>query len=383
MPDLSYITDCKPDRFNLSSSTPVMKAVVTIGNGGYDMLEYRDVPIPQLRPGEVLIQVLAAGMNNTEINTRLGWYSDSVTKATNDSVAESEDKAIEVADGGWNETTPFPIIQGTDCCGRIVAVSADVDPSRVGSRVLVRPCMRVNGFDSLDNIWMASDFDGAFAQFVKVPSSETFSVDCDWSDAELGTIPCAYGTAENMVHRAAVSSQDHVLVTGASGGVGSAVVQLAKRRGARVTAVVSPQKMSALTDLGADHVVNRNTDLLDELADCRVDVVFDNVAGDEFGTLIKLLCRGGRYASSGAIAGPIVTMDMRQFYLKDLNLIGCTAWDEPVFPNLVSYIEHNEIKPLLAADFPLCDIVIAQKKFLEKQHVGNFVLIPPTRDQVA
>lgn len=378
MPDLSYITDCAPGRFNLSSPAPTMKAVVTTGNGGYDMLDYRDVPIPQLLPGEVLIQVLAAGMNNTEINTRLGWYSDSVTTATNDSAAESEDKPIEVVDGGWNESTPFPVIQGTDCCGRIVAVSADVDAGRVGSRVLVRPCMRVNGFDVLDNIWMASDFDGAFAQFVKVPSSEAFSVDCDWSDAELATIPCAYGTAENMLHRAGVTGDDHVLVTGASGGVGSAVVQLAKRRGARVTAVVSPQKMQALTDLGADHVVNRNTDLIDELGDSNVDVVFDNVAGEEFGTMIKLLCRGGRYASSGAIAGPIVTMDMRQFYLKDLNLIGCTAWDEPVFPDLISYIERNEIKPLLAADFPLSEIVTAQKEFLKKQHVGNFVLIPPT-----
>ena len=222
MPDLSYITNCKSDRFNLSSSAATMKAVVTTGNGGYDMLDYRDVPIPQLLPGEVLIQVLAAGMNNTEINTRLGWYSDSVTTSTSDSAVESEDKAVEVADGGWNDSTPFPLIQGTDCCGRIVGVAADVDASRVGSRVLVRPCMRVNGFGSLDNIWMASDFDGAFAQFVRVPSSEVFAVDCDWRDAELATIPCAYGTAENMIHRANVNKEDHVLVTGASGGVGSA-----------------------------------------------------------------------------------------------------------------------------------------------------------------
>ena len=377
MPDLSYITNCKSDRFNLSSSAATMKAVVTTGNGGYDMLDYRDVPIPQLLPGEVLIQVLAAGMNNTEINTRLGWYSDSVTTSTSDSAVESEDKAVEVADGGWNDSTPFPLIQGTDCCGRIVGVAADVDASRVGSRVLVRPCMRVNGFGSLDNIWMASDFDGAFAQFVRVPSSEVFAVDCDWRDAELATIPCAYGTAENMIHRANVNKEDHVLVTGASGGVGSAVVQLAKRRGAKVTAVVSESKVQALQDLGADQVVNRNVDWTKQLDKECVDAVFDNVAGEDFSRLLKLLRRGGRYASSGAIAGPIVTMGMRQFYLKDLNLIGCTAWDEPVFPNLIAYIERNEIKPLLAASFSLEDIVDAQKQFLKKQHVGNFVLIPP------
>lgn len=377
MPDLSYITECKIDRFKPGSSEKTMKAVVTTGNGGYDKLDYRDVPIPELLPGEVLIQVLAAGMNNTEINTRLGWYSDSVTTATDDSASVAEEQAIEVADGGWNESTPFPLIQGTDCCGRIVAVAADVDADRVGSRVLVRPCMRVNGYDSLDNIWMASDFDGAFAQFVKVPSSEVFAINSDWQDVELATIPCAYGTAENMVHRAKVTEQDHVLVTGASGGVGSAVVQLVKRRGARVTAVVSQEKMSALLELGADHVISRNADLASELGHSSIDVVFDNVAGAGFGSLLKLLRRGGRYASSGAIAGPLVTMDMRQFYLKDINLIGCTAWDEPVFPNLISYIENNEIKPLLAASFPMQDIVNAQQQFLKKQHVGNFVLIPP------
>ena len=87
--------------------------------------------------------------------------------------------------------------------------------------------------------------------------------------------------------------------------------------------------------------------------------------------------RGGRYASSGAIAGPIVTLDMRNFYLKDLTFIGCTAWDEPVFPNLVSYIERGEIKPMLARTYPLEDIVTAQKDFSEKKHVGKIVLLPP------
>jgi len=376
--NLSYITQGRADRFDLHSSENTMKAVVTIGNGGYDKLDYRDVPIPQLMPGEVLIQVLSAGVNNTEINTRLGWYSDSVTSATDDSAIQAEQGEVEVADGGWNDSTPFPFIQGTDCCGRIVAVSPDVSEQRIGSRVLVRPCMRLNGYDSLDHIWMASDFDGAFAQFVKVPSSEVFDIESDWSDAELATIPCAYGTAENMVHRANIKAGDHVLVTGASGGVGSAVVQLAKRRGAIVIAVVGKSKMEAVLAIGADKVVERGHNLIEAIGEKSVDAVFDNVAGDDFGQMLKILKRGGRYASSGAIAGPIVSMDMRDFYLKDINLIGCTAWDEPVFSNLISYIEKNEIKPLLAKTYDLKDIVLAQQDFLKKQHVGNFVLIPPS-----
>jgi NADPH:quinone reductase-like Zn-dependent oxidoreductase len=261
-----------------------------------------------------------------------------------------------------------------------VAQADDVAQDWNGKRVLVRACMRLNGFDSLENIWMASDFDGAFAEYVKVPASEVFAVDCDWSDAELATIPCAYGTAENMVHRAAVGPGDRVLVTGASGGVGSAVVQLAKRRGASVIAVVGGSKMDAVAGLGVDRVVDRGADLLHELGQSSVDVMVDNVAGEGFESRLKLLRRGGRYASSGAIAGPMVSMDMRDFYLKDLNLIGCTAWDEPVFPNLVGYIERGEIAPLLAQTFALEDIALAQREFLKKQHFGNFVLIPPQAD---
>ncbi len=352
-----------------------MKAVVTTGNGGYERLEYRDVPVPTPARGEVLLQVLAAGVNNTEINTRLGWYSSTVTSGTVDASAQ-ENGGVK-ADGGWNLATPFPFIQGTDCCGRVVAVGPGGDEGAIGSRVLVRACMRESGFGSWDNLWMGSDFDGAFAQFVKVPAGEIFEVDCDWSDAELGTIPCAYGTAENMVHRARVQDGERVLVTGASGGVGSAVVQLAKRRGGIVTAVAGKAKMEPVRAIGADRVITRGDDVVAALGEESVDVVVDNVAGPAFGKLLEVLKRGGRYVSSGAIAGPLVTLDMRTFYLKDLTLIGCTAWDEPVFPNLIGYIERGELRPLLAKTFPLDQIADAQREFLEKKHFGKLVLIPP------
>lgn len=109
-----------------------------------------------------------------------------------------------------------------------------------------------------------------------------------------------------------------------------------------------------------------------------VDVVIDNVAGPGFGSMLKLLRRGGRYASSGAIAGPIVDLDMRDMYLKDITLIGCTAWDESVFPNLISYIELGEIQPLLADTYPLDRIADAQRAFQQKRHIGKIVLIPPS-----
>ena len=356
-----------------------MKAVVTTGNGGFDRLAWCDVPVPTIGPGEVLLRVLAAGVNNTEINTRLGWYSSTVTTATDAAAAVEEERPTHKPDGGWNIATPFPFIQGTDCCGRVVATAPDVDPVLVGRRVLVRACMRPQGFGSMDNIWMGSDFDGAFAEFVKVPAAEVFEVRCDWTDAELASIPCAYATAENMLHRARAMAGEHVLVTGASGGVGSAAVQLARRRGARVTAIAAASKADAVRALGAERVIDRDADAVALLGEESVDLVVDNVAGSNFGAMLQVLRRGGRYASSGAIGGPIVSLDMRTFYLKDLTLVGCTAWDEPVFPNLVGYIERAEIRPLVAATFPLERIADAQREFLEKRHVGKFVLIPPTR----
>ena len=365
------------DRFDIAGCDRTMMAVVTTGNGGYEKLVYREVPVPEPGPGDVLLQVLAAGVNNTEINTRLGWYSSSVTQSTDATASDQERENAQKSDGGWNEATPFPFIQGTDCCGRVVEVGPGVAGDIIGERVLVRACMRPNGYATMDNIWMASDFDGAFAQYVRVPAAEVFPVTCDWTDAELATIPCAYGTAENMLHRARVASGEHVLVAGASGGVGSATVQLAKRRGARVTAISSKNKFDQVRSIGADHVVERNSDIAGVLGAESVDVVVDNVAGTNFPQMLKVLKRGGRYTSSGAIAGPLVTLDMRDMYLKDITLIGCTAWDEPVFPNLVSYIQNGEIRPLLAKTFPLDQIADAQREFMKKEHLGNFVLIPP------
>ena len=364
------------DRFDITGCAKTMKAVVTTGNGGYDKLVYRDVPVPVPGSREVLIEVLAAGVNNTEINTRLGWYSSSVTTSTETAAAAEEREARTKDDGGWDRPTPFPFIQGTDCCGRVVSAHDAQDSHLVGKRVLVRACMRTHGFESLDNIWMASDFDGAFAEFVKVSASEVFPVDCDWSDAELATIPCAYGTAENMLHRAGLVAGERVLVTGASGGVGSAAIQLARRRGARVVAVTSRDKADAVKGLGCEVMLERGQDAVSILGEASIDLVVDNVGGPQFGDMPKLLRRGGRYVSSGAIGGPIVSFDMRDVYLKDLTLIGCTAWDEPVFPNLVSYIERGEIRPLLAGVFPLEKIAAAQQEFMRKRHVGNYVLVP-------
>ena len=354
-----------------------MQAVLLTGHGGLDKLQFRsDVPVPVPAASEVLIKVAAAGINNTDINTRIGWYSKKVDSDTNSGGAGGFDE-VDAGDASWSGVPlEFPRIQGADCCGEIVAVGDAVDSSRVGERVIVRNMLRSYVDYRPFECWtFGSECDGGFAQYTKAPAGETYKVDCDWSDAELASIPCAYSTAENMLHRAAVGAE-RVLVTGASGGVGSAAVQLAKRRGAHVTAVASAAKLDEVRGFGADTVVDRHTDLVTAIGSNSIDVVIDLVAGANWPGLLDVLKRGGRYATAGAIAGPMVELDVRTLYLKDLTLIGCTFQEDVVFENLVEYIERGEIRPLVAESFALADIARAQQVFLDKQFAGKLVLIP-------
>ncbi len=355
-----------------------MAAVLLTGHGGFDKLSYRtDVPVPKPGEGEVLIQVRAAGINNTDINTRTAWYSKAVTSDTNVGGEEGFATASD-DDGSWSGTPlHFPRIQGADCCGVVVAVGNGVDKARLGERVIVRNMLRTPvGYRPFECWTFGSECDGGFAQFAVAPSRESHRVDCDWSDAELASVPCAYSTAEGMLHRADVGSEQ-VLITGASGGVGSAAVQLCKRRGAEVWAVCGGAKADEVRALGADHIIERGSNLVEALGRESVDVVVDLVAGSDWPSLLDVLRRGGRYTTAGAIAGPIVELDVRTLYLKDLSFFGCTFQDDIVFENLVGYIERGEIRPVVAKTYPLQDIVEAQRDFLEKKHTGKLVLIPP------
>jgi len=360
------------------TSATTMTGVYLTGHGGLDKLDYRDdIPVPSPKANEVLIRVAAAGMNNTDINTRIGWYSKKVTTSTDTGGAEGFDE-IDNEDSSWSGAAlSFPRIQGADVCGVIEAVGTDGDPARIGERVLVRTMLQTyTDFRPLECWTIGAEVDGGFAQYAVAPNAESYRVDCDWSDAELASIPCAYSTAENLLQRSNLGVET-VLITGASGGVGSAAVQLAKRRGATVIAVSSASKANDVLAIGADRVIDRNADFVAEIGSNSVDVVVDLVAGDKWPSLLEVLKRGGRYATAGAIAGPMVELDVRTLYLKDLSLIGCTFQEEIVFKNLVSYIERGEIKPLVSKTYPLSEIGQAQTDFLAKKFTGKLVLIPP------
>jgi NADPH:quinone reductase-like Zn-dependent oxidoreductase len=365
----------------MTSNTPdTMQAVLLIGHGGLEKLEYRnDVPVPMPGPSEVIIRVGAAGINNTDINTRTAWYSKSVTTDTNAGGADGFDTA-EDSDGSWSGMPlTFPRIQGADCCGEIVAVGLDVSSDRLGQRVLVRPIQITKEDEAVGDTvcrTYGSECDGGFAQYTKTCSTDALSIQSNMSDIELASFPCAYTTAEGMLDRASVGAET-VLITGASGGVGSAAVQLAKRRGATVIAMASNAKAADVSRLGADKVIDRDSDIVAALGECSIDVVVDLVAGPKWPHLLEVLKRGGRYVTAGAIAGPIVELDVRTLYLKDLSFFGSTFQGPSIFEKIIGYIERNEIQPVVAKSYPLKDIALAQQDFLSKKHTGKLVLVPP------
>ena len=368
----------EPGAWGMGMALPdTMNAMVLIGHGDLDQLVWHsDFPRPDPAPDEVLVKVGACGLNNTDVNTRTGWYSKAVVEATTGGTYDKVDDQ----DPSWGGAPlAFPRIQGADLCGRIVAVGRDVNPDRIGQRVISDNWIRAA--DDLENLnktgYLGSERNGGFAEYCALPARNALAVQSTLTDAELATFSCSYSTAEGMLDRAKVDAQDTVLVPGASGGVGGALVQLAKRRGARVIAMASAEKQAAVAKLGPELVVSRAPDdLRAALGAYKVSVVADITGGAQFAAFLDVLERGGRYTCSGAIAGPVVDLDLRTLYLKDLTFTGSTVIGAHIMPNVIRYIEDGAIAPVLAATYDLQDLHAAQTAFIEKTHTGNIVVTP-------
>lgn len=360
-----------------------MKAVVLTGHGGLDQLVYHeDWPTPAPAENEVLIKVAACGLNNTDVNTRSGWYSKSVSEATTGDAYTTVDEN----DPTWGGAPiTFPRIQGADVCGTVVAAGAAADQSLIGKRVLTDNWLRDwSDPDNKNNTgYFGSECNGGYAEYTTIDYRNVGVINSDLSEAELATFSCSYTTAEGMLSRANVGKGDSVLIAGASGGVGSALIQLANRRGALVVGLASEQKHAELEKLGADALLRRSPHNLKQALQLAtkketVSVVADVVGGPNFAQLIDCLERGGRYTCSGAIAGPMVDLDLRTLYLRDLTFSGSTVIPPHIFTDLIQYIEQGEIKPVLAATYPLHELRDAQQAFVDKKHIGNIVVTMPT-----
>lgn len=357
---------------NPSSSLPAtMAAVLLTGHGGPEKLVYRtDVPVPRPAPGEVVVKVTACGMNNTDVWVRQGAYG------------REDDPAAVSSWRRQGNTLTFPRIQGTDTVGTIAAVGEGVPASRKGERVMVDFSIYNRDDDSLADIdYMGHGRDGGYAEYQALPAENAHVVDTDLSDVELATFCCAYLTGEQMLERAALKAGERVLVTGASGGVGSGIVQLARARGAVPYAIVGEGKEQALTDIGAEAVVTRGAgDLIAAVAVATggqpIDVVADLIGGSMFNDLLRILRPEGRYTTAGAIAGPVVQLDLRTMYLKQLQLNGSSQGTRGDFRRIVRYIEEKKIRPLVGGVYPLSEFNRAQADFMAKGFVGKLVVVP-------
>ncbi|HEX7196437.1 MAG TPA: zinc-binding dehydrogenase [Candidatus Limnocylindria bacterium] len=345
-----------------------MTAAVLTRHGGADALEVRrDWPVPAAGSGDVLVRVSAGAVNNTDIWTREGAYG--LPGQPN-------------AKSGWRGPVRFPRVQGADIAGLVVGVGAGVPGTLVGRRVLVDPAIyRDDGRHAPPVGLLGSEADGGFATYVVVPATHAHDVTASpLSDEQLACLPVAYGTAMGMLERAEVRAGETVLVTGASGGVGLALVQLAAARGAEVLAVTGAAKASAVTDAGATQVVSRDAgDLAEQVAAAvatGLDAVVDVVGGPAIDQLMPLLRDDGRWVIAGAVAGAVVPFDLRRLYLHNLRLIGSSMHTREHFAKLVDVARSGSIRPRIAGRHALANIHEAQQQFVARQHVGKIVITP-------
>ncbi|WP_329456094.1 zinc-binding dehydrogenase [Streptomyces sp. NBC_01497] len=343
-----------------------MRAVRITAHGGPEVLELTEVAVPAPHAGEALVQIRAVALNNTDLWTRDGAYG------------RPEDPE---ARSGWRGPLDFPRIQGADVAGRVVAVGAGVDDGLVGRRVVVDPAIYdSDGPDANPVGLMGSERDGGYAEYVSAPAERVHDVtESPLTDDQLAALPTAYGTALGMIERGRLREGETVLVSGASGGVGLALIQIARARGARVLAISSGSKIDAVREAGAHEVVDRRRDVVEQIraaAPQGVDVGLDVVAGDLVGEGLPLLREGGRWVVAGALGGYGVSFDVRRLYLHNAQVIGSAMHTPTHFALLMDLARQAAVRPVIAATFPLDQAARAQEELARRNHVGKIVLRP-------
>lgn len=343
-----------------------MTAVQITTHGGLEALQVLNVPTPEPAPGEVLVRVAAAAVNNTDLWTREGAYG---LPGDPDALA------------GWRGAMEFPRIQGADVAGTVVALGAGCAPQLMGTRVVVDPAIYDgDGADANPVGLMGSERDGGYAQYVTAPADRVHDVtDSPLDDDQLAALPTSYGTALGMIERGGVRAGDTVLVTGASGGVGLALVQLARARGATVLAVSSSGKLEQVRQAGAHHIIDRADSVpeqVEQLAPAGVDVALDVVAGELLEEGLAHLAEGGRWVVAGALGGYRITVDIRRLYLHNIRLLGSSMHTPRHFELLMEIARRGEVRPVVAEAHPLVDAAVAQERLGRRSHVGKIVLHP-------
>jgi len=358
-----------------------MCAMVLTGHGGPDRLEWHDDwPVPRPGPGEVLVRITACAKNNTDRKVREGLYSDDGAVAS-------------FAMAG--ETLTFPRIQGADVVGHVVAVGPGVSPDRIGERGL----LDFNIYpDQRDDLNLAPDYfghgaDGGYAEYGCFPSDQFHAIaNPALSDAELATLGmCSWQTGYHMLTSANVSAGEHVLVTGASGGVGTALLQMCRVIGAIPHAIASAGKAEALRALGAESVIARETvtdwpvAIAQATGGVTIDAVMDLVGGEMTVPLIRTMCRDlhgrrtpPRLSIAGASAGNVTALPWTLIYLNQVQIFGVSHGTRAEARQLISWIRENRFRPVLSGIMPLSRLREAEQLFVERSRdfLGKLVIVP-------
>jgi len=337
-----------------------MRAIVLYQHGGLENLvfepRYRD---PEPGPGDVIVRVRACSLNYHDVFTRKGMPGIKV---------------------------PMPIIVGIDVAGDIVATGPEVSAFKIGDRVLIDPVERVKGG------LLGETFDGGLAELVRVPAHMLVGLDPALGYAEAAALPVAYGTAYRMMlARGKIQPGETVLILGASGGVGTCCVQLAKQAGATVVACASSEeKLARLKELGAD--VGINYAETDWVAECHrlfgrarvrpgdqggVDVVVNFTGGETWTKSLRVMRRDGRLLSCGATAGYDPKEDIRLIWTFEFNIIGSNGWSREDVHALLGLVKRGKLTPVLHAKrFSLEDGREAMRTLDDRQVYGKVIVEP-------
>lgn len=345
----------------------MMKAVQVMGYGDVDQLENVTLAIPEPKDHEVLIQVKACAINNTEIWMREGAYGSG-------------------SKSGWRpEGVQFPRTPGSDITGRVVKVGNAVDESMKDTDVVLFP-FTSSGETGVEHIsedmsFIGSEYDGGYAEYVVWPAHLCFDMPlADYTESAVFTVSGL--TAWHMVEQIQVQPGETVMVTGANGGVGSLNVQIASKVfGANVIAIVGDIGLEEkMKELGATHVLSyQSKNLADEIIkvnDGPIDSVLDVVGDALFSTSLQVLKKGGKFCTSGSAGGQKTELDFRTLYLKHITLYGAVLGTRKEFKRLLQAISGGKIKPVIDRTFPLEKAKEAQTYFKKAGKLGKIVLLP-------
>ncbi len=340
-----------------------MKAILIHHHGGPEVLEYADFPTPGPGPGEVLVRLEAAALNRLDLWVREGW------------------PGLKVA---------YPHITGADGAGEIAALGEGVSGMSVGRRVVINSNLScgecefcIAGQDNRCVKWelLGETRRGTYAEYVVIPARNAYPMPEGFDAGQAAAAALAFHTAwHSLVTRADLRPGESVLVVGASGGVTTASIQIAKLAGATVYAVgSSPEKLELAASLGADYLIDRSKEenwskAVYQLTGRRgVDVVVDNV-GTTFPLSFRAACKGGRILTVGNTGGPKFEIDNRFVFGKHLSLIGSTMGTRQDFAAVMELIFAGKLRPIVDRVFPLAQAALAQERLQRGEQRGKIVL---------